>query len=178
MRYLLVKCSTVLFACLFLSGCYSFEEDPYAVSDLKPLSDTKFGGDLLKDLLKVENKQLTESGLVPTDIFDDLGNESLVREISPNFIIFVHKDDSDGTWMTVSMQKNEHHIFICFPMEYKDIKIDKNINVKKTKTEFYEAFTLSGEQTALKKIADKLNLFSQKVCLAFAYADASKVKYK
>ena len=163
-------------AVMFLLGCtYKFSTPPFNNDELTKISNSKFGKEIVSILGEFENiSQDEETGI-------DLTAESMVYEISDDFLIEQQYDDEDSSWTISIWTKNNHHIIGCSLMQNEDFEIEsfKNSNfetrVNPINPEESGDIFINGQKEELKEIAIKLALTAPKLCYAFPYADASQV---
>ena len=156
-------------AVMFLLGCtYKFSTPPFNNDELTKISNSKFGKEIVSIVGEFENiSQDEETGI-------EITAESMVYEISDDFLIEQQYDDEDSRWTLSIWTKNNHHIIGCSLMQNEDFEIEsfKNSNFE---TEESGDISINGQKEELKEIAIKLALTAPKLCFAFPYADASQV---
>ena len=106
------------------------------------------------------------------DLKEGLNEESLVYEISDDFLIQQDHNNEKTGWELSILTKNDHHIVMCSLMHDEDGGIEWSHNVEIKKSEDGTIY-FSGEQTELKALALELSLSGPKLCIAVPYADPS-----
>ena len=157
----------VLSSLLLLVSCsYQFMEPPFHSNELVQISETDFGKQLLSNLDNIPDTEQTK------DLKEGLNEESLVYEISDDFLIQQDHNNEKTGWELSILTKNDHHIVMCSLMHDEDGGIEWSHNVEIKKSEDGTIY-FSGEQTELKALALELSLSGPKLCIAVPYADPS-----
>ena len=167
MRYLGSTSFIIIFSLLLLVSCsYNFVEPPFQSTELVKISETDFGKQVLSKLDHIPDTEQTK------DIKEGLSEESLVYEISDNFLIQQDENDENTGWELNVLTKNNHHIVMCSLMteENGDIELPQNVEMKESED---GTIYFSGEQAELKALALELALSGPKLCIAVPYADPS-----
>lgn len=155
---------------VLLAGCYEYERPPFSQADMKPITESAFGREIIasKDLL-------SRSDTKESRAFAEMLDGSLaVYEVSPTFLIL--QKDEKGKTQLLTLMKNQHHLFACFPME--DKKEEKRvaaegITIRKGKSEgLWNPKVVSGGPEAVKAWALNYAVSGHKICMAVPYADA------
>jgi hypothetical protein len=170
-----VKISFValVFSLTLISCSYQFVEPPFEDSRLVKVTETRFGEELLSALNDLPNTDQTAG------IKEGLGEDSLVLDVSEDFLIQQEFDEEKGAWGLTVITKNRHHMMFCSLIQRDDdedgevdIQFPENIEAKKDEG---GEIWLSGDKVAIAQFALELSLSSPKLCLAVPYQDASKV---
>ena len=163
----------LVFSLTLISCSYQFAEPPFEDSQLVAVTETKFGAELLSVL-----KDLPETDQT-ADLKEGLGDDSLVLDVSEDFLIQQEFDEEKSAWGLTVITKNRHHMMFCSLIQRDDdedgevdIQFPENIEAKKDEG---GEIWLSGDKVAIAQFALELSLSSPKLCLAVPYQDASKV---
>ena len=163
----------LLFSLTLMSCSYQFAEPPFEDSQLVAVTETKFGEELLSVL-----KDLPETDQT-ADIKEGLGDDSLVLDVSEDFLIQQEFDEEKDAWELTVITKNRHHMMFCSLMQQDDdedgevdIQFPENIESKKDEE---GQIWLWGDKVAIAEFALELSLSSPKLCVAVPYQDASKM---
>ena len=164
----------VLVFSLTLKSCsYQFVEPPFEDSQLVAVTETKFGAELLSVL-----KDLPETDQT-ADLKEGLGDDSLVLDVSEDFLIQQQFNEEKDAWELTVITKNRHHMMFCSLMQQDDdddgevdIQFPENIESKKDEE---GQIWLWGDKVAIAEFALELSLSSPKLCVAVPYQDASKM---
>ena len=162
-----------VFSLILISCSYQFAEPPFEDSQLVAVTETKFGEELLsvlKDLPKTDQT---------ADIKEGLGDDSLVLDVSEDFLIQQEFNEEKSAWELTIIIKNRHHMMFCSLMQQDDdedgevdIQFPENIESKKDEE---GQIWLWGDKVAIAEFALELSLSSPKLCMAVPYRDASKL---
>ena len=163
----------LVFSLTLISCSYQFAEPPFEDSQLVAVTETKFGEELLSVL-----KDLPETDQT-ADIKEGLGDDSLVLDVSEDFLIQQEFDEEKDAWELTIITKNRHHMMFCSLMQQDDdedgevdIQFPENIESKKDEE---GQIWLWGDKVAIAEFALELSLSSPKLCVAVPYQDASKM---
>ena len=156
---------------LSLTGCYQFQSPPFADKDLKPISETEFGKDVLKAMRKVSVDK--ESPIA--DLKKNISSDSKALVINDEFLVMQSK--KKGSWELTMLMKNSSHIMFCALGENKDIQVPQSIQVTEKKEMMGTMRTVSGPSEELKQFALKLIETTSKFCLSVPYK-SSKMETK
>ena len=163
----------LLFSLTLMSCSYQFVEPPFEDSQLVAVTETKFGAELLSVL-----KDLPETDQT-ADLKEGLGDDSLVLDVSEDFLIQQEFDEEKDAWELTVITKNRHHMMFCSLMQQDDdedgevdIQFPENIESKKDEE---GQIWLWGDKVAVAEFALELSLSSPKLCVAVPYQDASKM---
>tara|TARA_B100000586_G_C20033893_1_gene394503 strand:- start:60 stop:878 length:819 start_codon:yes stop_codon:yes gene_type:complete len=161
----------LLFSLTVTSCSYQFEEPPFNDSQLVDITETKFGEELLSVLKDIPDTDQT------TDIKEGLDDDSLVLEVSEDFLVQQQFDKEKNAWNLTVITKNNHHMMFCSLMQEEDdggmaIKFPENVESKKDEE---GEIWLWGNEVAVAEFALELSLSSPKLCVAIPYQDASKI---
>ena len=122
----------LVFSLTLISCSYQFAEPPFEDSQLVAVTETKFGEELLSVL-----KDLPETDQT-ADIKEGLGDDSLVLDVSEDFLIQQEFDEEKDAWELTVITKNRHHMMFCSLMQQDDdedgevdIQFPENIQSKK-----------------------------------------------
>ena len=151
---------------LFLPGCYTFESPPFPDKDLKPVSSTVFGKEVLTAVSKLRPGQ--ESPL--SEFKKEFSDDSKVLEINNEFLVM--QDDKKGSWTISVLMKNTSHIFICTLLDNEEIQIPASIKIEKKKEMMGVENSVSGPSEDLKKFAMELIETSSKICAGMPYTSS------
>jgi len=154
---------------LSLTGCYKFQSPPFAEKDLKPISETEFG----KDVLKAMGKISVDKKSPIADLKNNLSSDSKALVINDEFLVM--QNEKKGSWELTMMMKNSSHIMLCSLGENKDIHVPQSIQVTKNKEMMGTVRTVSGPSEELKQFALKLIETTSKFCLSVPYK-SSKIE--
>ena len=161
----------LVFSLTVISCSYQFEEPPFNASQLVDITETKFGEELLSVLKDIPDTDQT------TDIKEGLDDDSLVLEVSEDFLVQQQFDEEKNAWNLTVITKNNHHMMFCSLMQEEDdgevtIKFPENVESKKDEA---GEIWLWGDKVAVAEFALELSLSSPKLCVAIPYQDASKI---
>ena len=129
-----VKISFValVFSLTLISCSYQFVEPPFEDSRLVEVTETRFGEELLSALNDLPNTDQTAG------IKEGLGEDSLVLDVSEDFLIQQEFDEEKSAWGLTVITKNRHHMMFCSLMQQDDdedgevdIQFPENIEAKK-----------------------------------------------
>ena len=155
---------TITALAIALTGCYKFETAPFPESDLKPISSTAFGNDVitaLRQFKAVEGSQLAE-------LRNAYNEENKVFEVNEEMLIT--QELNEGVWELSVMMKNSSHLIVCKVMQDEATTIPPSINVDVEETMMGKINTVSGPESDLKKLALDLVNNSVKLCAAIPFA--------
>ena len=163
----------LVFSLTLVSCSYQFVEPPFEDSQLVAVTETKFGAELLSVL-----KDLPETDQT-ADLKEGLGDDSLVLDVSEDFLIQQQFNEEKDAWELTVITKNRHHMMFCSLMQQDDdedgevdIQFPENIESKKDEE---GQIWLWGDKVAVAEFALELSLSSPKLCVAVPYQDASKM---
>ena len=172
-RPLKISFVVLVFSLTLVSCSYQFVEPPFEDSQLVAVTETKFGAELLSVL-----KDLPETDQT-ADLKEGLGDDSLVLDVSEDFLIQQEFDEEKDAWELTVITKNRHHMMFCSLMQQDDdedgevdIQFPENIESKKDEE---GQIWLWGDKVAIAEFALELSLSSPKLCVAVPYQDASKM---
>jgi hypothetical protein len=162
---------TLLLSLIVVSCSYQFEEPPFEDSQLVNITETKFGQELLSTLEDIPDTDQT------SDIKEGVTDDSLVLEVSEDFLIQQQLSEETNGWELTVITKNSHHIMFCSIMQQDEdgeiaVTFPENVEFKKDEE---GQIWLWGDKTAVAEFALELSLSSPKLCLAVPYLDASKM---
>lgn len=158
-----IRSLPVLGLLVVLSGCYAFEQPPYAEADLKPLKSTEFGAAVLKYASEIPDTEYT------TDLKKTIRGDTMVREVSTDFLIT--QSNEQGSWQLSVMMRNSHHISFCSLFENPNLRPPKGVRLRKQQGALAGGYTVSGEPEALRDFADLLTFSGPKLCISIPYDD-------
>ena len=162
----------LVFSLTLMSCSYQFVEPPFEDSQLVAVTETKFGAELLSVL-----KDLPETDQT-ADLKEGLGDDSLVLDVSEDFLIQQQFNEEKDAWELTVITKNRHHMMFCSLMQQDDddgeVDIQFPENIESRKDEEGQIW-LWGDKVAVAEFALELSLSSPKLCVAVPYQDASKM---
>ena len=163
----------VLAFSLFLISCsYQFLEPPFEDSRLVNITETEFGEELLSALKDLPEAEETAG------IREGLDEDSLVLDVSEDFLIQQKINEETGAWELTVMTKNRHHIMFCSLIQQDDDDGEVDIRFPElieSKKDHEGQIFLWGDKAAVSEFALELSLSSPKLCMAVPYQDASKL---
>ncbi len=162
---------TLLLSLMVASCSYQFEEPPFEDSKLVNITKTKFGQELLSTLEDIPDTDQT------SDIKEGVTDDSLVLEVSEDFLIQQQLSEETNGWELTVITKNRHHIMFCSIMQQDEdgeVAITFPANVEFKKDDEGQIW-LWGDKIAVAEFALELSLSSPKLCLAVPYLDASEI---
>ena len=109
-------------------------------------------------------------------IREGLDEDSLVLDVSEDFLIQQKINEETGAWELTVMTKNRHHIMFCSLIHQDDDEVDIRFpELIESKKDHEGQIFLWGDKAAVSEFALELSLSSPKLCMAVPYQDASKL---
>ena len=177
-RFVKLSFMVLIFNLILISCSYQFEEPPFEDSRLVDITETEFGEELISALDRLPDTDQT-AGIKEGLVRGDLGEASLVLDVSEDFLIQQEFNEEKSAWELTIIIKNRHHMMFCSLMQQDDdedgevdIQFPENIESKKDEE---GQIWLSGDKVAIAEFALELSLSSPKMCIAIPYQDASKI---
>ena len=166
-----ISCVVLAFSLIFISCSYQFLEPPFEDSRLVNITETEFGEELLSALKDLPEAEETAG------IREGLDEDSLVLDVSEDFLIQQKINEETGAWELTVMTKNRHHIMFCSLIQQDD---DDEVDIQfpelvESKKDHEGQIFLWGDKAAVSEFALELSLSSPKLCMAVPYQDASKL---
>ena len=152
--------------CLFLSSCYSFDKNPFPESLMKPAAENKLVQDAINYAEKLPNNNDTK------DLKEGLKEFKKVYEIAPDFLVAY--DNSEGKNNLIIINRNDHHIFVCFPTNILDpskVDVDGVNIVSENNNPTFPSYKVIGDAENLREWAEKFAIHSGKLCAAFPISE-------
>ena len=168
-----ISCVVLAFSLIFISCSYQFLEPPFEDSRLVNITETEFGEELLSALKDLPEAEETAG------IREGLDEDSLVLDVSEDFLIQQKINEETGAWELTVMTKNRHHIMFCSLIQQYDDD-DGEVDIRfpeliESKKDHEGQIFLWGDKAAVSEFALELSLSSPKLCMAVPYQDASKL---
>ena len=157
---------------LVLSGCYKFESPPFSDKDLKSISSTVFG----REVLTAVNKMRPGQKSPLSEFKEKFSSDSKVLELNDEFLVM--QENEKGHWNISVLMKNTSHIFVCTLMGNEEVQIPASIKIEKKKEMIGEESFVSGPSEDLKKFAMELVDTSLKMCAGMPYTTSRQAEIK
>jgi len=148
---------------LSLTGCFEFNSPPFSDKDLKLISETEFGKDVLNAISKVSAEDDSPIG----EFKNNVSNDTKALVINDEFLVV--QSEKQGSWTLNVLMKNSSHIMVCMLGENKDIEVPKSLQVTKKEEMMGDINSISGPSEELKTFALELIETSSKYCVGIPY---------
>ena len=150
--------------CFFLSSCYSFDNNPFPESLMRPTAENKLVQDAINYAEKLPYNNETK------DLIEGLKEFKKVYEIAPDFLVAY--EDTEGKNNLTIINRNDHHIFVCIPTTILDpskVDVDGVKIVSDNNNPNFPSYKVNGDAESLKEWAEKFAIHSAKLCAAFPH---------
>ena len=103
-RFVKLSFMVLIFSLILISCSYQFEEPPFEDSRLVDITETEFGEELISALNSLPDTDQT-AGIKEGLVRGDLGKDSLVLDVSEDFLIQQEFNEEKSAWELTIIKK-------------------------------------------------------------------------